>query len=801
LDPLPADATLAPLAVMGAAGEVGLVALAFGPDAQPERADSATMSAVNLGDFDSGLLPDESAVLHRVYRYGAEGGEVTLRVAPVAPEIRVASTQVLSLGDERIVLGINFTAEITRAGLFQLSFPLPEGLEVESLSGSALHHWAELSEGGQRQIVLHLNGKTLGAQSFALSLSGPAPAEAAADTPWQIPRFELNQAVRQSGDLVIKPTTGIRLHTVARQNVSEVDPRTLGGSAQGALAYRLLQRDWELTLGIEKLDPWVTGEVLHELTLREGQTRSALIADFTVQNASLRSLRVRLPVASEDEIKTLRASGAVVSDLVRSAPDSDLWEIQFKRRVVGKVRVRIEYERRGEREKGVETLALAGFPEARQLSYHFAVRAGGRLELELGELSRGWQRADWNAVPKELREAGNRSAPTLTLRAVAPEETLEVSVQRHSLADALKLRVAGGSLSTVLSPLGDQLTAVDLSMEVIQRSSLSVGLPAGAELFNIFVNGESVHFVRRGEAWQFYILPGADDRSADVRFVYSVPGERLRKIGLTSPRLNVPLENIQWQVVAPEGFVLTHEDGNLELERQERWQSYDLGSYLSKAQNQRQLQAREASALLDQANKLLQAGEQKKANRALKSVANRYALDAASNEDARVQLENLQKQQAIVGLNTRRQRVITENAINQQVFEKDEQIAQGAASNAILNEGNLNYRPQQLAQLLQGNTSEDNAVLQRIAGRLVTHQRATEPAPQAITITLPEEGTVYTFKRTVSVAENAPLELSLRFASTQRLGFGKTLLALLLLAALAGGLVMGGRGRGKAVGV
>ncbi|MFV1994309.1 MAG: hypothetical protein ACC661_02640, partial [Verrucomicrobiales bacterium] len=169
LDPLPTDATLAPLTVAGAAGEVGLVALAFAADAQPERADSATMSAVNLSDFHASLLPGESAVLHRVYRYGAEGGEVTLRIAPVAPEIRVASTQVLSLGDERIVLGINFTAEITRAGLFALSFPLPAGLEVESLSGSALHHWAELSEGAQRQIVLHLNGKTLGAQSFALS--------------------------------------------------------------------------------------------------------------------------------------------------------------------------------------------------------------------------------------------------------------------------------------------------------------------------------------------------------------------------------------------------------------------------------------------------------------------------------------------------------------------------------------------------------------------------------------------------------------------------------------------------------
>ncbi len=126
------------------------------------------MSAVNLGDFDASLIPNKQAVLHRVYRYGAEGGELAVRVAPVDSEVRVVSKQVLSLGDERVVLGVNFAAEISRAGLFQLSFPLPDGLEVESLTGAALHHWAELSEGDQRQIILHLNGKTIGTQSFSL---------------------------------------------------------------------------------------------------------------------------------------------------------------------------------------------------------------------------------------------------------------------------------------------------------------------------------------------------------------------------------------------------------------------------------------------------------------------------------------------------------------------------------------------------------------------------------------------------------------------------------------------------------
>ncbi len=330
-------------------------------------------------------------------------------------------------------------------------------------------------------------------------------------------------------------------------------------------------------------------------------------------------------------------------------------------------------------------------------------------------------------------------------------------------------------------------------MEVIQRSSLSVGLPDGGELFNIFVNDESVNSIRLGgnaNTWQFYILPGIDDRTANVRFVYSVPGDRLKNLELGSPELNVPLENIQWNVVAPQGYELTDNDGNLELVRQDFQKEYDRNSYLSMTSGNRNVQAQQAAQLLEQANQLLQAGEQTKARWALNSVANQYALDAASNEDARVQLENLQTQQAIVGLNTRRQRLYLDNRPADTSLADNEQIIEAAADNPILQQDQLNFRPQQLSELLRGNTAEDNAVLQQIAGRLVQHQHTTEPAPQAIIISLPEEGSVYTFGRSVQVAENAPLELELDFARALRLHFWQVVSVLAILAILAAALAL-----------
>ena len=90
-------------------------------------------------------------------------------------------------------------------------------------------------------------------------------------------------------------------------------------------------------------------------------------------------------------------------------------------------------------------------------------------------------------------------------------------------------------------------------------------------------------------------------------------------------------------------------------------------------------------------------------------------------------------------------------------------------------------------------------VLQRIAGRLVQHQRTTEPAPQAIIISLPEEGDIYTFGRSVQVAENSPLELAVEFASKLQLPVLQTAFVVLLLAGIAATLVITGTRRGESV--
>jgi uncharacterized protein YigA (DUF484 family) len=748
-----------------------MVGIAFGGDAQPESIEADGLSKVNLEDFDRAVLDrsggGDAAVsaapiaLREVFRYGEAPGSLRVQVAPVAPDVRVETTQTLSLGEERMVLAIDLVATITRAGLFELSFPLDDGLEVEAASGAALSHFIESGEGddGPRVITLHLNGRTVGEQAFTITVTGPAALE---QGEWAVPRFALREATRQKGQLLIVPEKGLRARPGTRTNVSPLDARTISGNRPGALAFRLLQADWNMTLELEKLDAWVTSEALQEVTLREGLTKTRLIGALQVENAAVQSIRVRLPGLDADSEGTVRASGAEVSDIMKLEGSDEVWEMRFKRRVLGGVEFEIAFQRASDRTGGTEALAAAEIIGAGQPSHWLAVRASSHLDVQAGETGRGWQAGDWPNVPGRLASKGDPGVPALVFRVVEPEAPLNVSVKRHAVAEALSLRVSEGNLTTVFSPDGTAVSQADLRVEVVEKSTMEVRLPEGAKLFNAFVNGQSASIVRESGAYLFYVVPQEGDRAANVSMAWAVTGDGTgSRIRLRGPDLNVPMQNITWDVVLPQGYELRDAGGTLELVHQQEVGAVDLDGYRKAFRDRRTAEAQDASQLLQEAHRWKNSGQQQRARSALRKLSKDYSLDEAANEDARVQLRELQTEQAILGLNTRRQRLYLANVSDDTGFARNEQLEAAAGRNPLL-QGNLDYDPQEVDELLGGNTNEENSALRTIASRLVSQQLAAEPAPKAIGITLPRQGAVASFSRSIQVDGAEPLELDVR---------------------------------------
>jgi hypothetical protein len=246
-------------------------------------------------------------------------------------------------------------------------------------------------------------------------------------------------------------------------------------------------------------------------------------------------------------------------------------------------------------------------------------------------------------------------------------------------------------------------------------------------------------------------------------------------IVLQGPRLNVPLENVTWRVVLPPGYDLSHYRGALQHESEQVGEWFGVSEYQAMVVSRHDADTKLATQYLQTANTLLQHGQQQQAGEVLARAAKANSLDAASNEDARVQLRALRTEQAVVGLNTRRQRLYLDHSADAQ---RNEQLEHAVSLNPLMR-GKLDFDPHQVDELLAGNSVEENTALRGIAGRIVDQQLAADSAPRAIDVSLPERGRVVTFARALQINGDAPLELalSLRRSGSDGAWFGFAILA------------------------
>src|SRR5208283_3574480 len=145
---LPFEQRVGLVSVENRAGQIGLLGVATGNEVQLDAVNTDTnrFSAINLEDFPGGLAQSlqgqiPGLTVRRAFRYADPAATAALKASAVEPDVRVETQSTLSLGEDRTVLAANATADITRAGIFKLSFALPAGMDVESVSGKELSHW------------------------------------------------------------------------------------------------------------------------------------------------------------------------------------------------------------------------------------------------------------------------------------------------------------------------------------------------------------------------------------------------------------------------------------------------------------------------------------------------------------------------------------------------------------------------------------------------------------------------------------------------------------------------------------
>lgn len=751
---LPAELKVGLMRLRGAAGEVGVVGVATGAEVQLDAVEAGGLAAINLEDFPSAVLEPLAAqtpglAVRRAFRYANAEAALRLRAAPVEPEVRVESRQTLSLSEDRVLLAVTWVVDITRAGVFRLSSPLPANYEVESLSGPALSHWTELkSDPANRLVTLHLKGRTLGRQTFALTLVGPG-VRAASD--WAVPVVHLREAHRERGQLLVAPEQGLRVQVAAREGVAPFDPAEAGARQKGVQAFRLLQHPWRLRLDLEPVEAWLQVTSLQHVTVADAHLLVQANLQYEIENTGVKTFLVRLPAAAEN----VRFRGEAVADFTpRGAPAEAAerdWEVKLHRRVIGRHLLQINY-----------TLPLAPTAteaeirgvQAREVNLQrgfLTLTAAGRLQARVTEVPPALQPTEWQVIPRALQRDLAAAAASYTFRLIEPAARLTVRLERHQAASLLPARINRVELRSVVADDGGLLTHTRLELVPGDKRLLHVRLPAGAQFWFAFVNQNSVWPWNDGDQVLIPLeqSPGGRD-PVTVEFFHASPAGRAAAdtldLTLAGPRLDLPLENVTWQVFLHDRWRVKYRSGTLQWQQTRRTYGAlpDLATYLDQESARRREQSQQAGQLLSQGNRWLEQGDTERARQAFQNALQLSRSDAAFNEDARVQLQNLKMQQALRGLSLSQTRV---------------------AGQAPAPGVGTTLTPPQAPQALERGAAEEGAIPLKLAERLIQQQEAAAASPTALRVNLPEQGQVLTFTRPLAVEAWADLQVRLRAAA------------------------------------
>lgn len=375
----------AALEILNCAESVRTVGVATGDDLQVDECAAPGLVVVDEKEFPASLRERAAeaapgAQLRRAFR--SVSGEAAFRVdlSEVKPNLRITTKDVLVLNHDKVTFTADVTAEVSRADVFSLSFPLPEGLELESVSGDALAYWSESQESAdERKVTLFMKHSLSGEENFRVVLSGAFPAGAPT---WTAPQLVFNGARRQQGDLRVFTEEGLKLQVRSRERVVEIPPAEIeddvpadvsGTDADAPLgvpnfAFRHGGSKWSVTFAVGSASSRTTARWTQKIEPLEFSryARAETRFECDVESAPRQALRVRLPKNALAP-RFFGEAVAAASPANAGADDAagDVWEIRFSKPMRGDVVFGVVYFRELARAMTFEPVSVLDVAEER----------------------------------------------------------------------------------------------------------------------------------------------------------------------------------------------------------------------------------------------------------------------------------------------------------------------------------------------------------------------------------------------------------------------------------------------------
>ena len=755
---LPYKVTFGMPVVRGTSRQRGSVAITS-PDRVLVRVDETTgLNPMNIGDFPADSIvasgpgrAQNSAELKRAFRYHQLPVSMSVQAEQVTPEIRVTEEASLDLSDERTVLSSRLNLSIAKTGVFSIRLRIPEDYDVESLSGEEVSHWDEVKDGGHG-VLVYFKNQMLGDLTINFALTRT---EKKIEQSIVVPRVRVQDALKHYGTIAVSGEHGVRFVTYQREGVSEINPKDIGISMPGYLAFRILRPDWSIALKTEVVDALVKAEVIQRVDLSEGLIQNHCYIRYDIENASVKSFRLLAPQPGI----ALTVSGRDIAKVQEIGKTNGIWQIDLNNKVLDSYAMEVSFQSSASQDRPetvIRPLATLGTDSQKG---HLVVLSGGRQQVSPISVSEGLRIEDARSIPTSFG-AGDLSNAILCYRSTQPDYTLTVSVVRHESADMLPATVKNVQLTSAVSEDNQMITRIAMNLQVGDLRFLKTRIPRDSRIWSLFVNGRPVVPLTEKDAVLIPLDPAGPSEMAAIEMIYSGGSSKgwfTSKRRFEGPQFDLPLADIQWTFFLPPGYRYRGFGGTLKPAQPAvpaGFVAFDAGRYTANAELDVANKLQMAEEVLKQGGEYARKGRQREAKKAYETALYYSQSKADFNEDARIQYRNLAKQQAVVGLVNRRDSLKAAQNLQEEnpaPVRPDTQQGQ--------------WTPEYGQQIQRGLAADDSDSLNTVAEKIMDQQAAAAELIPAIQVTLPSQGFKLNFCRDVQIKPLSDMFVTCRIAA------------------------------------
>jgi len=477
---------------VGVARESGILAVRNAEDVGLEYVAREAITRIDVADAPESLQKPRSTF----YKFFTPDYKLSVVASQLQPRIVVDSHLSILLDKTRLTTRSEFRCQVSRSGIFALTFRLPDGFHVDDVSTESMERFEVTPAEGAQTLTVYFSKKVLGDLTVAVIASQARDKPAGELT---LPLLEPLNATREQGLVaVIAPeslevkTDSARLEAARAATPAELaskgfQPQVPEGSTLAA-AFSFVTRPVSIAQTITERPRRTFVVVGTVANVKEDVVQVTTTFQYQIQFAGTDTFRIAVPAVVSDR---LQVEGNGIKERRKAdQPSSDgtvEWTIVLHSETLGQRTFTTTYDQKiSIPEKGTEfDLQPIRVLDVDRETGEIAIHKDRALSIDAS--ATGLEEID----PRELSLPIGTAQPYLTYRYYQHPAQLTLSVTKHELQDVVKTVVRRAYIEAVITEDGPITMRARYDLQSSERQRLAVTL-RNPRILGITVAGQTV---------------------------------------------------------------------------------------------------------------------------------------------------------------------------------------------------------------------------------------------------------------------------------------------------------------------